>query len=557
MKKLFLIFAASVLSLAILCSCGDTGSELSVESIYAKAVSQGYEGSLEEFIAAFRGEPGDGIAEVKIDENNKLTVVLDSGKVVDCGTVSVTNGKDGKDGADGKDGTRVTIGENGNWFFDGVDSGIFAKGEKGQDGADGKDGKDGASWLSGEGAPSSSLGKDGDLYLDTVSFDLYKKGSDAWAKLGNFVTGSLDKITVNEGDEINITVNGAEESESVAAARGMLSSVLINATGTSSLGQSYGSSGSGVIYRLDKTTGDAYIITNYHVVYNASSMKSSKIADNIVVYLYGYESEESAISASYVGGSLMQDIAVLKITGSQLLKDSLAMAVTVADVDAVKVLDRVVVIGNAEGLGMSATLGSVNVDVERLVMTGADEETEVDLQVMRIDAPVNHGNSGGGAFDLSGDLIGIVNAKLVDEAVDNIGYMIPANIASAVADSIIHYCDGQTAIHPYRLVFGIMVQTVPSGAEFNTETGELERKDSLVVDTVNLSSLLYGRLQVGDTLSSIVVGGVEYELDRMYKLDAAVFRVRPNMELTLKVMRGGVEQEIVFTVSSSNLTEEY
>ena len=60
-----------------------------------------------------------------------------------------TNGKDGVDGTngtDGKNGTKVTIGANNNWFFDGIDSGQSAvgpKGDKGDDGKDGEDGKDG------------------------------------------------------------------------------------------------------------------------------------------------------------------------------------------------------------------------------------------------------------------------------------------------------------------------------------------------------------------------------------------------------------------------------
>ncbi len=565
MKKISFLLLSLALLLTFMTSCslsGDDDGVLSAEGIYQKAKDSGYEGSLEDFIAEFRGEDGDGIAEIKVDENNKLIVTLDSGEVIDCGEISVSNGKDGKDGVNGtngKDGTRVTVGENGNWYLDGVDSGVSARGDRGEDGADGKDGKDGkdgASWQSGSGAPSQSLGKDGDLYLDISSFDLYKKIGGAWSKLGNFVTGSLDKIEINEGDNVNITVNGQEESESAAAARGMLSSVLINAVGTSSLGQSYGASGSGVIYKLDKSAGDAYIITNYHVVYNSNSVKSNKIADSILVYLYGYEIEELAIPASYVGGSLMQDIAVLKITASELLRESSVSEITVADFDKVKVLDRVIAVGNAEGLGMSATLGSVNVDVERVIMTGADEYTEVDLQLMRIDAPVNHGNSGGGAFNLSGELIGIVNAKLVDESVDNIGYVIPANIATAAADSIIYYCEGGANENPKRLVFGIMLATVPSGVKIDEVSGELERNEKLVVNTVNAGSIVSGKLAVDDILVSIVIGETTYELDRMYKLDAAVFCVRPNTEIKLNVLRDGVPEEITLNISSSNLTIE-
>ena len=87
--------------------------------------------------------------------------------------------------------------------------------------------------------------------------------------------------------------------------------------------------GSGVFYRVDKSTGDAYIITNYHVVHNASSITSDEISDDIGIYLYGQEMEKYKISAEYVGGSLTQDLAVLKVSGSDVIKNSLAVPVVI------------------------------------------------------------------------------------------------------------------------------------------------------------------------------------------------------------------------------------
>ncbi|MGI6573838.1 MAG: PL29 family lyase N-terminal domain-containing protein [Fermentimonas sp.] len=66
---------------------------------------------------------------------NGITITLSNGK-----SYNITNGKDGADGADGADGSVVTIGENGNWFIDGEDTGFASKGADGADGADGKDG---------------------------------------------------------------------------------------------------------------------------------------------------------------------------------------------------------------------------------------------------------------------------------------------------------------------------------------------------------------------------------------------------------------------------------
>lgn len=99
-------------------------------------------------------------------------------------TFTVTNGTDGPQGIQGEKGEdghapAITIGDNGNWFIDGVDSGIFAKGMKGEKG------ENGSSLLSGSGTPSTDLGTDGDSYIDTDTFDYYFKNDGVWTKQGN------------------------------------------------------------------------------------------------------------------------------------------------------------------------------------------------------------------------------------------------------------------------------------------------------------------------------------------------------------------------------------
>ena len=89
--------------------------------------------------------------------------------------------------------------------------------------------------------------------------------------------------------------------------------------------QSVTSAGSGVIYSLEKENGNAYVITNYHVVYNADSVgteTTAHVSDNISLYLYGGELSSGAIRATYLGGAMNYDIAVLKVEGSEVLKQS-------------------------------------------------------------------------------------------------------------------------------------------------------------------------------------------------------------------------------------------
>lgn len=66
-------------------------------------------------------------------------------------------------------------------------------GTNGKDGVNGKDGKDGTSVLTGEGAPLDANGKDGDVYIDTASFDCYTKKAGKWVKTGNIKGDKGDK----------------------------------------------------------------------------------------------------------------------------------------------------------------------------------------------------------------------------------------------------------------------------------------------------------------------------------------------------------------------------
>jgi hypothetical protein len=78
-------------------------------------------------------------------------------------------------GENGKDGVTptITIDSDGYWVINGTKSNVMAKA------INGTNGKDGATWLTGEGTPTTE-GKEGDLYLDTATGDVYKKTSEGW-----------------------------------------------------------------------------------------------------------------------------------------------------------------------------------------------------------------------------------------------------------------------------------------------------------------------------------------------------------------------------------------
>ena len=370
-------------------------------------------------------------------------------------------------------------------------------------------------------------------------------------------------VNVNGGDSYNVTIQGGTSTSVAAANKAILSAVSIVAYhsetnsgwggfGSSSDSSPKASSGSGVIYKLDKNKGEAYVITNHHVVYD----QKYGISKSIKVFLYGQEGySECAMSATYVGGSFSYDLAILKITGSTVLMESIATEATFADSDKVSVLDAVVAIGNAQGSGISATAGYVNVDSEYIAMLGADEKTEVTLRVIRTDAAVNPGNSGGGLFNDKGEVIGIVNAKSANDSVDNIGYAIPSNVAKSIAENIIYYCDNTTKTCVYRCMLGITVTSKNPKALYDVETGKIYKSEEVTVTDIT-GTAAKKVLKVGDILRSITIDGKKQDITRRHHVIDSMLNAREGSSVVITVERGGKEQNVTITITA-DMIEAY
>ncbi len=310
------------------------------------------------------------------------------------------------------------------------------------------------------------------------------------------------------------------------------------------------SRGSGVIYKLDREGGDAYIITNFHVVYNSSATENNGISTNIMITLYGQDTSSYAISASYVGGSMSNDIAVLKITDSEVIKNSNALAASIADSDSISVFDSVYAIGNPEGLGISVTNGIVSVESEILSMTGADGKTAISPRVIRVSAAINEGNSGGGLFDGAGQLIGIVNAKRNGSNVENFGYAIPSNVATRIANNIILYCDGETNITAKKALLGITITANVMGTDID-EDGNVVRVEIPEISGFTDTSVVSNSLAVGDRINSITVDSLTKTVTRSFHVTDMMLLARVGSIVKLNVTRGSETFEISVTVTEA------
>lgn len=168
--------------------------------------------------------------------------------------------------------------------------------------------------------------------------------------------------------------------------------------------------GSGVII-----TDDGYIVTNHHVIENATS---------ISVRLSNGKSHK----ATLIGSDQKTDLAVIKIDAKEL------NAAVIGEYKDCKVGDTVVAIGNPLGeLGGTVTDG---------IISALDRDVTIDgniMTLMQTNTAINPGNSGGGLFNTSGQLIGVVNAKSSGEGIEGLGFAIPIDLAKTVIEDIIEH----------------------------------------------------------------------------------------------------------------------
>ncbi len=308
------------------------------------------------------------------------------------------------------------------------------------------------------------------------------------------------------------------------------------------------SSGGGVIYSLDKTTGTAYIITAYHVVFDDTADAVFDKAD-ISVYLYGLEYPHYAIGAEYVGGSASYDVAVLKITDSAVIKSGAVTSAVLGDSELISVLDTVIAVGNPCGNGISATRGTVNIESEnRYINLGASAGT-VFMRVIRTDASVNKGNSGGGLYDADGRLIGIVTAKNFDEGVDNVAYAIPVNVIKYLSDNIMHYCDGSAETCGRVMKLGISLEVKSVSLIYDETADKTVKREEVAIKEITQGSYAErAGLKIGDIVKCVTVNGKEHTITRVYQAPEATLSARSGDSLVYKVIRDGAEIEIIMTV---------
>lgn len=302
------------------------------------------------------------------------------------------------------------------------------------------------------------------------------------------------------------------------------------------------SKGAGVFYSVDKEKGNAIIITNFHVVYNEKATSSNAIANKINVYTYGseYENAPKSFEATYEGGTTTYDLAVLSVENSDVIKNSDFYPVKISDSDDVMLGETVYAIGNPSGGGLSVSSGILSVASERVAMSNVYGDQNV-MRVIRFDAPVSPGNSGGGLFNANGELIGIVNAKSVVTNVDGVNYAIPSNVVTACMKHFIVECIGKEQDYLAKPLLGITVREEDSMAKYDAVSGKITVTAQVVIDSIEENSIVNGILETGDRILSVEYKGATYTVDRMHVIT----------DLTLSAFSG---DSMIYTLLRDNKT---
>jgi serine protease Do len=268
--------------------------------------------------------------------------------------------------------------------------------------------------------------------------------------------------------------------------------------------------GSGVII-----SPDGYIVTNNHVVENATDVKVTL-------------SDRRIFPAKVVGTDPLTDLAVIKIEGSDFPN------VPLGDSTQLRPGQTVLAFGNPLGFRFTVTRGIVSA-LNR--PNPYNDDPRKPGQYIQTDAAINPGNSGGPLVNARGEVIGI-NTFLVSSsgAFSGMGFAIPTQIVQPVMDSLVRY--GKVE-HSY---IGVSISDVtPENSKFFA----LKDANGAVVSEVQPDS---PGAQAGLKVGDVIVGLDGKKVTGAGELQAEVSSKRPGTKVSLDVLRDGKSVNVPVTL---------
>jgi serine protease Do len=263
-------------------------------------------------------------------------------------------------------------------------------------------------------------------------------------------------------------------------------------------------------------SGDGYIVTNNHVVDNASKVT--------VVFDDGTERE-----AKVIGTDVKTDLAVVKIDGETDLP-----FVKLSETEP-RVGEWVVAVGNPFGLGGTVTAGIISA-------RGRDIQGSAYGDFLQIDAAVNTGNSGGPDFNMQGEVVG-VNTAIFSPNGGNVGiaFAIPASVVKQVTDQLI--ASGTVT----RGFLGVGIQDV--SRDIADGVGLDAARGALVTEPTKDSPADKAGVKSGDVITAVDGKEINNALD----LSRTIAGKNPGTSVELTIWRDGAETTV--TVELGKLDE--
>lgn len=202
-------------------------------------------------------------------------------------------------------------------------------------------------------------------------------------------------------------------------------------------------SGSGIIVGQNDT--ELLIVTNNHVVSDATTVNVTFIDD---------ESYEAKVK----GTDSDNDLAIIVVNLKDIKKDTMnkIQVASIGNSDDLKVGEQVVAIGNALGYGQSVTTGIVSAK-DRMNDTNT-------TPLIQTDAAINPGNSGGALLNMKGEVVGINSSKYASTEVEGMGYAIPITAVQSTLDELMARKTRDKVPEEKRGFIGIGCGTVTSEA---------------------------------------------------------------------------------------------
>ena len=263
-------------------------------------------------------------------------------------------------------------------------------------------------------------------------------------------------------------------------------------------------------------TEDGYIVTNNHVVEDASS---------VMVTL----DDGRSFEAEGVYTDELTDLAVVKIGAKGL------PVAHIGDASALRIGDPLVAIGNSLGMGISATAGIVSAVGVSLVSSPG----QTLLELVQTDAAINPGNSGGPLVNASGQVVGINSIKIAQIGVEGMGYSITIDQALPVIQDLIAH--GRVV----RAWLGVGLLTV--NPVVSARYGLTVETGVMVTEVVAGSPADEAGLQAGDV---IAVFGAR-NMTSTHDFIRAISGLSIGNQVEIVFWRGDVQNSVFTTLAAS------